>query len=989
MAFVMMLVIPTTSFGDTIIIEPVEEVIKRSDLIIEASVVDIDYYPIERSSLGHAFITLEVDDFLKGESDTRIVTKRFGVDESGKQLFGKNTPVFELGDRVIVCLREEADGYYLHLGLYRGTFHVSENDVVKNYDMDINEFKSHIVNVVKGGIEEFPEPATDPYDVKNFDPSKKMKMGPDSHFYILSGHGSHLDGHFEAFDETWDLSYNPVQFHYNEDNVQISASTSTMLERINDAFDVWNELAHSELKFETITSSHLTSQGQVDNDVSVILWDDLPSHIIAREHPHPKEDGVGTKVGSDIVFNSNIDAMNWHVSPNPLNIRDDENIDFVDILIHELGHTQGLDHTSVSSTIMYGGGYENTDIFPTRTLADGDKAGAVYQHTVPELSGTVSHSVVLSHNRNIITIPKGSELNLHADLKVNEGVTLDIEQDMTVNFLDDDLKIDVDGTFTAIGTSSERIAFNANGNSNLEILANNGATIRQTDVDGIDVTVSGSGQSAVIWDSRFLNAGFAVTLDGLSSVSFLRNHIDDASFAGLHLVNFQGSNTIGRNSITNATQNGIRLNNSEIDDFYMNVVEDGSNRGIQLIFGSDGFLTDFDEQEEGKNRFKNMGGTHIEVSSNSLAFLGDSEYVSKNAVYSTDQEFSDEYVWNANTSATVYAHHTYWGTTSAPSSSLFDGLVDYSNHETSDDTGSSGSPLAKSVSPGSQPTEEQRKERLHELISELDEDAWRNGNDRRLSELYMYMRMDRNDKMDLRDQILATIAEWSSRRSVLTSDYGDSPEVRQAVETAMLLEIRLAFRDSDYEQADRLNATMEPYIQLTENRVALLENEVSLNIHYRDYAGALQALDQVRTLADGESFQDEQSLDIMEYYLTRRLGDGEEGSGREGKMASDDAQEMQEPKPESYALKANYPNPFNPVTVIPFALPDAGQVLIEVYDILGRRVAVLTDQTYEAGRHQVSWDGTRAASGIYIIRMLVTEQDNHRHEFHRNVTLVK
>ena len=88
-------------------------------------------------------------------------------------------------------------------------------------------------------------------------------------------------------------------------------------------------------------------------------------------------------------------------------------------------------------------------------------------------------------------------------------------------------------------------------------------------------------------------------------------------------------------------------------------------------------------------------------------------------------------------------------------------------------------------------------------------------------------------------------------------------------------------------------------------------------------------------------------------------------------------------------MEPAYPNPFNPVTVIPFELPENSRVRLEVYDIMGRRVAVLTDQAYEAGRHQVNWDGTRAASGVYIIRMLVTEQNNHRHEFHRNVTLVK
>ncbi|MBN2105525.1 S8 family serine peptidase [bacterium] len=76
--------------------------------------------------------------------------------------------------------------------------------------------------------------------------------------------------------------------------------------------------------------------------------------------------------------------------------------------------------------------------------------------------------------------------------------------------------------------------------------------------------------------------------------------------------------------------------------------------------------------------------------------------------------------------------------------------------------------------------------------------------------------------------------------------------------------------------------------------------------------------------------------------------------------------------PAAYEMGANYPNPFNGQTVIPFQLPEAGRVTIQIYDLLGRRVAVLLDdRELNAGYHLVNWDGLNQAgmtvsSGVYF-----------------------
>ena len=77
---------------------------------------------------------------------------------------------------------------------------------------------------------------------------------------------------------------------------------------------------------------------------------------------------------------------------------------------------------------------------------------------------------------------------------------------------------------------------------------------------------------------------------------------------------------------------------------------------------------------------------------------------------------------------------------------------------------------------------------------------------------------------------------------------------------------------------------------------------------------------------------------------------------------------------EGFALGPNYPNPFNPSTIIPYQLPAAAHVRLEVFNMLGQRLATLVDAQQQAGAHTAPWDGTDAAgravgAGVYIYRL--------------------
>ncbi len=79
--------------------------------------------------------------------------------------------------------------------------------------------------------------------------------------------------------------------------------------------------------------------------------------------------------------------------------------------------------------------------------------------------------------------------------------------------------------------------------------------------------------------------------------------------------------------------------------------------------------------------------------------------------------------------------------------------------------------------------------------------------------------------------------------------------------------------------------------------------------------------------------------------------------------------------PTSFALHQNVPNPFNPATTIGYDVPPGGGVVtIRVYDVAGRLVRTLIDESQAAGQKTVRWNGTndtgtRVASGMYFYRM--------------------
>lgn len=78
---------------------------------------------------------------------------------------------------------------------------------------------------------------------------------------------------------------------------------------------------------------------------------------------------------------------------------------------------------------------------------------------------------------------------------------------------------------------------------------------------------------------------------------------------------------------------------------------------------------------------------------------------------------------------------------------------------------------------------------------------------------------------------------------------------------------------------------------------------------------------------------------------------------------------VNEPIPTGINLNENYPNPFNPTTIIEYQLPEQSVASLKVYDVLGREVSTLIQSTSQPGTFEVAFDGSRLAGGVYFYRL--------------------
>ena len=108
--------------------------------------------------------------------------------------------------------------------------------------------------------------------------------------------------------------------------------------------------------------------------------------------------------------------------------------------------------------------------------------------------------------------------------------------------------------------------------------------------------------------------------------------------------------------------------------------------------------------------------------------------------------------------------------------------------------------------------------------------------------------------------------------------------------------------------------------------------------------------------------------------LSNRLNDGETLKINNASITKIKIEEA--PIPTKYQLEQNYPNPFNPSTKIKYSIPEKTRVRLEVYNVLGERVAKLVDRELEGGYQEVEFNASHLSSGVYIYKLHTSNYTN-------------
>jgi hypothetical protein len=105
------------------------------------------------------------------------------------------------------------------------------------------------------------------------------------------------------------------------------------------------------------------------------------------------------------------------------------------------------------------------------------------------------------------------------------------------------------------------------------------------------------------------------------------------------------------------------------------------------------------------------------------------------------------------------------------------------------------------------------------------------------------------------------------------------------------------------------------------------------------------------------------------YYRVRAMnGNGNSGWTNPPEIISN-VRELSSTVPEVFTLSQNYPNPFNPETKIKFQIPTSSDVVLQVFDVLGREVKTLVNERLQPGSYETTFDGKDLSSGVYLYRL--------------------
>ncbi|NQV13883.1 right-handed parallel beta-helix repeat-containing protein [bacterium] len=599
--------------------------------------------------------------------------------------------------------------------------------------------------------------------------------------------------------------------------------------------------------------------------------------------------------------------------------------------------------------------------------------GAVLRGVHSTLLSTLSYE----NSDNTIEVDGGTH-TINSSRSIASGVTLDL----------DDASIAV--TSSAVLTVYAGCTFNFSSGKSL-------------DINGGALDVNGSEYNRVTFTST-------ATWEGLDFDSSTDNDLNwciiNNGTNGIHM--YESSGDIYNSKIHDNSSRGLYLYDSDVELVNNLILENGSH-GIEAGYYSNIDYSDYNTIDDNGGfgischhnayvEFGYPGGTgwgynHIVYNQNyglfaiyaGDIFLGSSEYNGRNTITA-----NYDYQAYAKYGADITAQYCWWDGEQSNIYTCCAGTIDNSNHLGSDPGG--GSDLSK-IANGDNFAGDNR-------YADYDPE---NPDTTRLTHLwpfakdqlyegdfqgavYTYMQLIRN--------FPASDEAWMSLFKLFRISNSHSEEFSQDSCRAYMSDVR-----NNLEYPDMLTQTASDYL-------------VELYRRSGDFITAMEICEEIlseSTNRESEQitlFQlfsihkyDRQDISMARRYLEtlneefpnypptlearHLMGENVDWSV----MIQPGVDEQETPKatinPVDYELRNNYPNPFNPITLIKYSLPEYSDVRISIYDFLGREVITLANEKQSAGRKQIKWQGldhlgNPVASGMYVYTINVKSLESGR-----------
>ncbi|MEQ9308001.1 MAG: T9SS type A sorting domain-containing protein [Balneolaceae bacterium] len=496
---------------------------------------------------------------------------------------------------------------------------------------------------------------------------------------------------------------------------------------------------------------------------------------------------------------------------------------------------------------------------------------------------------------------------------------------------------------------------------------------------------SGGWGSVKISDSKIENNGSHGIYASSSYLGLEYNDIKNNGGDGIYVYNaylgypYNGGGYFRGNDIYNNSSNAVEI-------AYNGVVYDGYSTSV-----------------DGNNNLDRNNSHEVYLSSTSARWW-DASGGSYTAVLENTSSTSTKYVYNlaqttsgeSTISWTVGMENNAWDY-AAPSSGKFYGSVDYTPYQTTQMFGSVGprgsvpfnlisnqptigieqnvlSAAQLNVSLEGMESDDQKDDYLSvrkeiiTLIGQIQNDPVANDIPKKLNGLIGYYNaLPKNNRSEF-DHVKSMIKGFVSEAHMNGGSV--SQNERLASETALMLEANQLLIEGMPDQAfSKIESANGKFSNIdVEREAGFVEAEALTQLG--EYVKAIKVYEKLTILSERgvdprntrTGFTDEiQALEEL-------IEESKVGTEAEDSKVKPNSEITKEVLPTEFKLNAAYPNPFNPSTVLSFELPEAGKVRVDVYDISGRLVSVLTNQNFQAGVHSLTLDASNLASGVYLVR---------------------